>query len=98
MNFTWEARLTLLVFSVSDVCPTLAGIFPFQEFKEGRKGNSQAPQVLYSKDVPQELTDTQALQGDNVGYITFGLFFVFHDRSSLSLSHCLHTSRRHAVC
>lgn len=44
-----------------------------QEFKEGRKGNMQAPQVLFShRDPPTELAGTNAATGQNVGYITFG--------------------------
>lgn len=43
-----------------------------QEFKE-RRGSGTAPQVLfYHKEPPQELAGTDALTGDNVGYITFG--------------------------
>lgn len=46
-----------------------------QEFKEGRKGNTSAPQVLFNhKEPPRELVDTAALTGDNVGYVTFVLF------------------------
>lgn len=71
----------------------IGGIF-LQEFKEGRKGNSQAPQVLYSKDVPQELTDTQALTGDNVGYITFVLFpRHIEDKSQNNTIDLIHTFR-----
>lgn len=44
-----------------------------QEFKE-RRGSGTAPQVLfYHKEAPQELAGTDALTGDNVGYITFVL-------------------------
>ncbi len=49
-----------------------------QEFKEGRRANQQAPQVLFShKDPPQELRDAvgaghSLYTGDNVGYVTFG--------------------------
>ena len=44
-----------------------------QEFKEGRRGSQTAPQVLFSHaEPPIELQDTDALKGDNVGYITFG--------------------------
>ena len=52
--------------------------FPFflscvQEFKEGRRGSGTAPQVLFSHaEPPKELQGTDALTGDNVGYITFG--------------------------
>ncbi|KAL3832449.1 hypothetical protein ACJMK2_024091 [Sinanodonta woodiana] len=46
-----------------------------QEFKEGRRKYQQAPQVLFShKDPPQELQNTDARVGDNIGYITFVLF------------------------
>ncbi|XP_005098823.1 actin-related protein 2/3 complex subunit 2 [Aplysia californica] len=46
-----------------------------QEFKEGRRKYQQAPQVLFShKEPPQELQDTNARTGDNIGYITFVLF------------------------
>ena len=44
-----------------------------QEFKEGRRGSQIAPQVLFSHAEPlQELKGTDALTGDNVGYITIG--------------------------
>ena len=44
-----------------------------QEFKEGRRGSQTAPQVLFSHaEPPQELGGTDALTGNNVGYITFG--------------------------
>lgn len=44
-----------------------------QEFKEGRRGSQTAPQVLFSHaEPPSELHGTDALTGDNVGYITFG--------------------------
>jgi len=46
-----------------------------QEFKEGRRGSQTAPQVLFSHaEPPQELSGTDALTGNNVGYITFVLF------------------------
>ena len=45
-----------------------------QEFKEGRRKFQQAPQVLFShRDPPQELANTDARVGDNIGYITFGI-------------------------
>ena len=44
-----------------------------QEFKEGRRGSGTAPQVLFSHaEPPAELQGTDALTGENVGYITFG--------------------------
>ena len=46
-----------------------------QEFKEGRRGSQTAPQVLFSHaEPPKELSGTDALTGNNVGYITFGEF------------------------
>jgi actin related protein 2/3 complex subunit 2 len=45
-----------------------------QEFKEGRRGNANAPQVLFShRDPPMELQGTDVRVGDNIGYITFVL-------------------------
>ena len=47
-----------------------------QEFSETRRKFQQAPQVLFThKHPPGELNDTNALVGDNRGYITFGLSF-----------------------
>lgn len=69
-------RVTV-VFSTlfSDDDDIIIGKVFLQEFKEGRRGNQQAPQVLFShKDPPRELDDSAALTGDNVGYITFVLF------------------------
>nr|ACO12372.1 Probable actin-related protein 2/3 complex subunit 2 [Lepeophtheirus salmonis]ADD38581.1 Probable actin-related protein 2/3 complex subunit 2 [Lepeophtheirus salmonis] len=45
-----------------------------QEFKEGRRANVTAPQVLFSWDPPASLNDTDARVGEGVGYITFVLF------------------------
>ncbi|XP_038045275.1 actin-related protein 2/3 complex subunit 2-like [Patiria miniata] len=45
-----------------------------QEFKEGRRGAQNAPQVLFShKEPPLELQGTDAATGENIGYITFVL-------------------------
>lgn len=45
-----------------------------QEFSETRRKFQQAPQVLFShKHPPAELNDTEAIIGDNRGYITFVL-------------------------
>ena len=55
-----------------------------QEFSETRRKFQQAPQVLFShKHPPGELNDTNALVGDNRGYITFGNFYYlkFNKRS-----------------
>jgi len=69
-------RVTV-VFSTlfSDADDVVIGKVFLQEFKEGRRGNQQAPQVIFShKDPPAELQDSSALTGDNVGYVTFVLF------------------------
>jgi len=51
----------------------IGGVF-LQEFKEGRRASTTAPQVLFStKEPPTELRGTDARSGDNVGYITFVL-------------------------
>ena len=47
-----------------------------QEFSETRRKFQQAPQVLFShKHPPGELNDTDALIGENRGYITFGKLY-----------------------
>ncbi len=69
-------RVTV-VFSTlfTDADDVIIGKVFLQEFKEGRRGNEQAPQVLFChKDPPQELADSSALTGENVGYVTFVLF------------------------
>lgn len=74
-------RVTV-VFSVlfQDDDDIILGKVFLQEFKEGRRANQQAPQVLFShKDPPQELRDAMGAganlyTGDNVGYVTFVLF------------------------
>ncbi|XP_065176627.1 actin-related protein 2/3 complex subunit 2-A-like [Sycon ciliatum] len=46
-----------------------------QEFKEGRRGSTTAPQVQFShREPPLELQGTDARTGNNVGYISFVLF------------------------
>lgn len=46
-----------------------------QEFKEGRRASHTAPQVLFShREPPLELQNSDALVGENIGYITFGKF------------------------
>ncbi|KAM7116526.1 actin-related protein 2/3 complex subunit 2-like [Molossus nigricans] len=51
------------------------GKVSMQEFKEGRRASHIAPQVLFShREPPLELKDTDAVVGDNIGYITFMLF------------------------
>jgi actin related protein 2/3 complex subunit 2 len=49
-----------------------------QEFSETRRRFNQAPQVLFSyKHPPGELNDTNAIVGENRGYITFGKLIIF---------------------
>lgn len=69
-------RVTV-VFSVlfQDDDDIVLGKVFMQEFKEGRRTNQSAPQVIFThKEPPTELKDTAALTGDNVGYVTFVLF------------------------
>ncbi|TTS97983.1 Actin-related protein 2/3 complex subunit 2 [Bagarius yarrelli] len=57
-----------------------------QEFKEGRRASHTAPQVLFShREPPLELKDTDAAVGDNIGYITFGLYSHPHEGQDLRL-------------
>jgi actin related protein 2/3 complex subunit 2 len=73
-------RVTV-VFSVlfQDDDDIILGKVFLQEFKEGRRANQQAPQVLFShKEPPQELKDAMGggarlYTGNNVGYVTFGM-------------------------
>nr|CAB3223163.1 actin-related protein 2/3 complex subunit 2-like [Phallusia mammillata] len=69
-------RVTVIFSTVfrdeSDV--TFGKVF-MQEFKEGRRRNQTAPQVLYThREPPLELQGLDAAVGDNIGYITFVLF------------------------
>jgi len=69
-------RVTVIFSTVfrdeSDI--TFGKVF-MQEFKEIRRRNQTAPQVLYShKDPPMELQGVNAAIGDNIGYVTFVLF------------------------
>ena len=66
-------RVTVIFSTVfTDDDDIIIGKVFMQEFKE-RRGSGTAPQVLfYHKEPPQELAGTDALTGDNVGYITFG--------------------------
>ncbi|KAK7110669.1 hypothetical protein V1264_014506 [Littorina saxatilis] len=69
-------RVTV-IFSTTfkDMDDVIIGKVFMQEFKEGRRKYQQAPQVLFShKEPPQELANTDARMGDNIGYITFVLF------------------------
>lgn len=44
-----------------------------QELREGRRASHTAPQVLFShREPPLELANTEAIVGDNIGYVTFG--------------------------
>eukprot|EP00043_Microstomoeca_roanoka_P004511 m.50139 g.50139 ORF g.50139 m.50139 type:complete len:309 (+) comp12527_c1_seq1:87-1013(+) len=70
-------RVTV-VFSTlfSDKDDVVIGKVFMKAFQDVRGRNPSAPQVLfsYAKDVPQEIQGTEALTGDNVGYVTFVLF------------------------
>lgn len=70
-------RVTV-IFSVlfQDADDIIIGKVFMQEFKEGRRANQQAPQVLFShRDPPSELANMpEAAVGDNIGYVTFVLF------------------------
>ncbi|GFN78118.1 Arp2/3 complex 34 kda subunit [Plakobranchus ocellatus] len=69
-------RVTVIFSTIfKDVDDIVIGKVFMQEFKEGRRKYQQAPQVLFShKEPPQELSNTDARTGDNIGYITFVLF------------------------
>lgn len=48
-----------------------------QELREGRRASHTAPQVLFShREPPLELANTDARVGDNIGYVTFGRYFI----------------------
>ncbi len=67
-------RVTVVFSTIfQDADDVVLGKVFLQEFKEGRRTAMQAPQVLFAyKDPPRELAGTNALTGDNVGYVTFG--------------------------
>ncbi|KAL5007359.1 hypothetical protein ScPMuIL_016165 [Solemya velum] len=69
-------RVTVIFSTVfKDNDDVIIGKLFMQEFKEGRRKFNQAPQVLFShREPPQELQNTDAATGDNIGYITFVLF------------------------
>eukprot|EP00730_Choanoeca_flexa_P002164 TRINITY_DN10938_c0_g1_i3.p1 TRINITY_DN10938_c0_g1~~TRINITY_DN10938_c0_g1_i3.p1 ORF type:complete len:320 (+),score=77.20 TRINITY_DN10938_c0_g1_i3:88-960(+) len=69
-------RVTVIFSTLfSDADDVVIGKVFMQAFKDVRGRNPSAPQVLFShKDPPEELAGTQALSGDNVGYVTFVLF------------------------
>eukprot|EP01147_Barroeca_monosierra_P004844 gene4844-6875_t len=65
-------------------------------FQDVRGRNPAAPQVIFShdKDVPREIQGTNALTGENVGYVTFVLFprQITDDRMSNTID-LIHTFR-----
>ncbi|CAI8013156.1 Actin-related protein 2/3 complex subunit 2-A [Geodia barretti] len=69
-------RVTVIFSTIfTDDDDIIIGKVFMQEFKEGRRGSGTAPQVLFSHaEPPAELQGTDALTGQNVGYITFVLF------------------------
>lgn len=49
-----------------------------QELREGRRASHTAPQVLFThREPPLELANSGAKIGDNIGYVTFGMFNSF---------------------
>ncbi|KAM9396754.1 actin-related protein 2/3 complex subunit 2 isoform 2-T3 [Salvelinus alpinus] len=72
-------RVTVVFSTVfKDDDDVILGKVFMQEFKEGRRASHTAPQVLFShREPPLELKDTDAAVGDNIGYITFGLYQPF---------------------
>lgn len=72
-----KADRVTVVFSTifKDPDDVVIGKVFMQEFKEGKRGSQTAPHVLFShKEPPLELQDTEARQGENIGYVTFVLF------------------------
>ncbi len=68
-------RVTVVFSTVfKDDTDVILGKVFLQEFKEGRRASATAPHVLFSKDPPMGLQDTNARTGEGVGYITFVLF------------------------
>ena len=51
-------------------------LFVIKEFKEGRNHSQTAPKVLFSEYPPTELEGTDVARGDNIGYITFGKWYL----------------------
>lgn len=68
-------RVTVIFSTVfKDDSDVIIGKVFMQEFKEGRRASTSAPQVLFShKEPPLELKGQDAAVGDNIGYITFVL-------------------------
>lgn len=90
-------RVTVIFSTVfMDDDDVIIGKVFMQEFKEGRRGSQTAPQVLFSHaEPPAELQGTDALTGNNVGYITFVLFpRHFKDEATRKKTiNCIHTFR-----
>nr|ABL85458.1 actin related protein 2/3 complex subunit 2 [Suberites domuncula] len=89
-------RVTVIFSTVfTDDDDVIIGKVFMQEFKEGRRGSQTAPQVLFShSEPPKELEGTDALTGDNVGYITFVLFpRHFSDKTRDNTINLIHTFR-----
>ncbi|XP_028398907.1 actin-related protein 2/3 complex subunit 2-like [Dendronephthya gigantea] len=68
-------RVTVIFSTVfRDDDDVIIGKVFMQELKEGRRASQTAPQVLFShREPPLELKGTNAVVGDNIGYITFVL-------------------------
>lgn len=72
-----KADRVTVVFSTifKDKSDVVIGTVFMQEFKEGRKASHTAPQVLFShREPPMELANSGARVGENIGYITFGVY------------------------
>ena len=82
-----KADRVTVVFSTifKDKSDVVIGTVFMQEFKEGRKASHTAPQVLFShREPPMELANSGARVGENIGYITFGVYLrMLSDRLSI---------------
>eukprot|EP00118_Oscarella_pearsei_P024665 m.306551 g.306551 ORF g.306551 m.306551 type:complete len:299 (+) comp41340_c0_seq1:54-950(+) len=69
-------RVTVIFSTIfKDDSDVIIGKVFMQEFREGRRASTTAPQVLFKhREPPKELEGTDARVGSNVGYITFVLF------------------------
>ncbi|XP_065840136.1 actin-related protein 2/3 complex subunit 2-like [Oscarella lobularis] len=69
-------RITVIFSTIfKDDDDVIIGKVFMQEFREGRRASTTAPQVLFKhREPPSELDGTDARVGDNVGYVTFVLF------------------------
>lgn len=73
---TAEKDRVTVIFSVRfrDADDIVLGKVFLAEFVDARKRLQQAPQVLFSKEPPRELSGTGASVNDNMSYVTFVIF------------------------